>query len=461
MAMTPDAIGAGTIKRLAKLRTGGAPTLSIYLWIVAGLLIALVGCSSFSGGNVAAAEAAAPLTATGVRIGDHPAYVRAVVDFANGTFIGRQVQATDPEPFDGTAGVRLSYPKVVTRASARTADGITVRVVEGAGRLSIDLHSAAGEFKYLSYAVVAGDRLAIDLWKSFSPSKAAEVRRGKGGCLTLGSVRVHPGAVSATGTSANLFENRSLVVVRAAFGGVLAQRSVSTSGHWSVKVRYTAPQGQGGTVEAVAFSPKDGALACLVQQGVALPASNARANLRVVYRAHADVDGNGKPDLVTLRRTSSSGGRLQVVLSSGRLLSVNTPTDAVWLPGLVATGNVDGRPGDELLVDVTHVTTAETIYIYTYWHGRLRLAGRSSAYGYDYGTLSGLTCSVQGSKHFITEHDFSLQPPSVSGHWTRQDTRYVWQGPSLKLSATHPAYSIQGNPSPALVGVQCGHAPAQ
>ena len=29
--MTPDAIGAGTIKRLAELRTGGAPTLSVYL----------------------------------------------------------------------------------------------------------------------------------------------------------------------------------------------------------------------------------------------------------------------------------------------------------------------------------------------------------------------------------------------------------------------------------------------
>ena len=29
--MTPDAIGAGTIKRLAELRTGGGPTLSVHL----------------------------------------------------------------------------------------------------------------------------------------------------------------------------------------------------------------------------------------------------------------------------------------------------------------------------------------------------------------------------------------------------------------------------------------------
>lgn len=31
MAMTADAIGAGTINRLAELRTGGGPTLSVYL----------------------------------------------------------------------------------------------------------------------------------------------------------------------------------------------------------------------------------------------------------------------------------------------------------------------------------------------------------------------------------------------------------------------------------------------
>jgi hypothetical protein len=424
--------------------------------IVVALLVAFGGWSSSSGGDVVAA---APLTASGVRIGDHPAYVRAVVDFANGTFTGGQVRATDPKPFDGTASVRVSHPSVLTRASARTADGITVRVVQGVGRLSIDIQASAGEFKYLSYAVVAGDRLAIDLWKSFSPSRAAFVLSGQGGCLTLGSVHVQPGAVSVSGTSSGLFENRFLVVVRAAVGSVLVQHAVITAGDWSVKDRYAAPQGQDGTVEAVAFSPKDGALSCLVQEGVGLPASNSRATLRVVYRAHANVDGDGRPDLVTLRRTSASAGRLQVALASGRLLSVKTPTDAPWLPGLVATGNVDGRAGEELFVDVTHITTSEAIYVYTYWQGQLRLAGRLSAYGYDYGILSGITCSGDGSKQFVTERNFLLQPSLLAGHWTEQDTQYIWQGPTLKLYATHPARSIHGSPSPTLVGVQCGHTP--
>ncbi len=37
----------------------------------------------------------------------------------------------------------------------------------------------------------------------------------------------------------------------------------------------------------------------------------------------------------------------------------------------------------------------------------------------------------------------------------------VWskQVPALKLYASHPAHSIKGSPSPALVGVRCGHTP--
>ena len=185
--------------------------------------------------------------------------------------------------------------------------------------------------------------------------------------------------------------------------------------------------------------------------------SNKRSDVRVVYRAQADVDGQGRSGLLTLERISPSRGRLEVTLASGRRLSVNTPTNAVGLPGLVTLGNVDGRSGDELFVDVAHGGTSETINIYTYWRGRLRRAGGFSAYGYDYGILSGITCSARGSKHFITEHTFRLH--SLRRYWTRQDIQYLWRGPALRLSAKHPPHRIQGNPSPALVGVRCGRVP--
>ena len=184
------------------------------------------------------------------------------------------------------------------------------------------------------------------------------------------------------------------------------------------------------------------------------------ASLRLVYHAYADVDGDGRPDLITLRtaRTGPPYGRLEVALSSGRVLDVRTPSDASYLPDLVATGNVDGRPGEALFVDVEHITTDEVIDIYTYAGGRLRLGGTFAAYGEEYGIVFGITCSAHGGKHFVTQHEFELQSPSPH-HWTLRDTVYVWRGTALRLAARGQLKPIPGNPPAALVGVQCGHAP--
>ena len=160
---------------------------------------------------------------------------------------------------------------------------------------------------------------------------------------------------------------------------------------------------------------------------------------------------------MTLRRIGASKGQLTVALADGGRLSVITPSDAVWLPGLVATGNVDGRPGEELFVDVTHVTTAESISIYTDWRGSLVRAGTLPAYGNDYGVLYGITCGAQGNRHLVTDHSFYIR--FGTHQWMGQDTVYVWQGPALKLFAREPARRLRGAPSPTLIGVQCGHVP--
>jgi hypothetical protein len=78
-------------------------------------------------------------------------------------------------------------------------------------------------------------------------------------------------------------------------------------------------------------------------------------------------------------------------------------------------GNVDGRPGEELFVDVAHVTTPERISIYTFWHGGLVNAGTLPAYGDDYGVLYGVTCSVQGTRRFITDHTSTSSSEPISG----------------------------------------------
>ncbi len=413
-----------------------------------------------TGGMATAATATSTtVQATAIHIGNYPAYVRTVVDFTGKTVGGNpEMLAPDAHPFDGRA--RLQYvigPGVRATAAPRSGYGLSVSIVKNPRGLAIDLRSAPRHFKYLSYAWGTGYRMVIKLWKSAPPTRAAEIRRGAGGCLALRSVSVDgQGILKAAGSERGIFEHQFRAVVRASDGRVAAQRTVHAgNGRWSVTLLVSSQRRQAGTFESAAISPADGALVCLIQQRVTL-AYTGPAPLRLVYRAHADVDGDGKPDLITLHRISPGHGLINARLASGPLLSINTSSIAVSLPALSAVGNVDGRPGEELFVDVEHISTNEFIGVYTYWKGQLRHAVTLSGYSAHPGLWAGMTCSAHASRHFISVHQFVRQP---GRYWTRQDTAYVWNGPSLKLYAKHPARRIPGLPSPSLVGLHCGHSP--
>jgi hypothetical protein len=425
-------------------------------WAASGLFAVTVAGS--------AATASTTVTATAVRIGDHPAYVRAVIDFT-GTTVGAnpEVFATDTRPLDGAATLQYVIPPGVrTTAAPRSSHGLTASVVKNARGLRIDLRAARLRFKYLSWAWVTRHHLAIDVWKSAPPSPAAEIRRGRGGCLALDSVSLPrtDGLLDAGGHEHGVFEHQFRVAVRAADGRVLAQRTVhATKGRWRARLVVSSQRLQPGTFEAVALSPADGALVCLVQQRITLPFTGP-APLRLRHRAHADVNGDGRADLITLQKTHKGHGLIEVTLASGRRISVKTSTVAAALPALVAVGNVDGRRGDELFVDVEHISTNEFIGVYTYWKGRLRFARTLPGYSAHPGLWAGMTCSARGSKHFVTVHQFVLGPASQPRYWMRQDTGFVWQGPALKLYASHAVKRLAGLPPPSLVGLHCGHEPA-
>jgi hypothetical protein len=213
-------------------------------------------------------------TAVAVRFGDHPAYVRATVEFTGGTIAMGNVNATDPNPFDGSASVRVSRGGIGTHLTAAHGLGITLRMSARTGTLQITLAAARHRFKYLSYAIVSGSRLEVDLWKSTPPSKAAEIRRGPSGCLALDATSVTAGLVTASGRARGIFENQFPLVLRGSDATVIAQRTVHVSGgRWSGQLTYKSTRAQAGTLEAVEPSAKDGALICIVQIRVTLPAS--------------------------------------------------------------------------------------------------------------------------------------------------------------------------------------------
>jgi hypothetical protein len=215
--------------------------------------------------------AAARLTATGIRVGDHPGFVRVVVDFTGGTVLTGEVVATDPNPFgDGVVRLPLSHRRVRTTAAPVNALGVSASIRQRRGRIVIRLAGAPRRFKYVGYHAQSNpQRLVIDMIKSAPPVPAAEVLTGAGGCLTLRNFAVTNRRVRASGRERDLFEHSLVVRLRRADGRIHAQRpETAPNRRWSTSFRYPRTRRRAGTLEAVALSAKDGTLDCLVQARV-------------------------------------------------------------------------------------------------------------------------------------------------------------------------------------------------
>jgi hypothetical protein len=215
-----------------------------------------------------AAPEAAPLTATGIRIGDHPGRVRVVVDFAGGRVNPGEVVASDPSPFrDGVVRLPLSHRRVRTLAAPAQAHGVAARVSQGSDRIVIRLEGAPRRFKYAGYSALhSPERLAIDLYESAPPPAAAEIRRAPDGCLSLRRFDIGRRSVIASGRERNLFEHSLVVRLRRAGGRVHEERAATAANRrWRTRFRYPRTRRRTGTLEAVALSAKDGTLDCLTQ----------------------------------------------------------------------------------------------------------------------------------------------------------------------------------------------------
>ena len=180
-----------------------------------------------------------------------------------------------------------------------------------------------------------------------------------------------------------------------------------------------------------------------------------------VYRARADIDGDGRLDRVFLSRHPAMTGHLAVTLATGRRLALKMQSDAPFVPGLATIGNVNGRRGDELFIDLHHLTTAEIIGVFTYTRGHLRLAGKVFAYGNDFTIHYGVNCATHGTKQVMIDHEFQLHVIGTHWRWTRKDVFFVWHGSALRRTGATGPRHITGHPPKAQVGVHCGQAPAR
>ena len=230
-------------------------------------MLALVGVCALP------AAASAALKATQIRIGNHPAFVRVVVDFTGGTLHANDVESPDPQPFDGRARVRVTAAGITSDAAPVTGERMTARIVERSGFIILRLTSGKHRFKYLEHGVQhSPERLVVDLWKARPPTNAAEFPTApQGGCLSIDNLTETAGRINASGTETDLFEHMFQADVRNRKGRVVGIRPVTaTGGHWHRTVRYDVGGSQQGTFEVVDLSEQDGSLSCIAQVRVAL-----------------------------------------------------------------------------------------------------------------------------------------------------------------------------------------------
>lgn len=223
------------------------------------------------------APGAAALTATDIRIGMHPAFVRVVVEFSGGILRDNETLALDPNPFGGRSTIEMTKPGIDTDAAPESAHGVEALITQHLNRIVLRLHSDRRHFKYLAYEERRSPtRLVVDLWKAKPPSEDAEFptapnRAPLRGCLKIETFSVDPGSATAEGKERRLFEHSFVLALRNRRGERVRMVPVTASGgNWNETFSYSVGVRQPGTLEAVSFSAKDGAVDCIAQVRVTL-----------------------------------------------------------------------------------------------------------------------------------------------------------------------------------------------
>lgn len=178
------------------------------------------------------------------------------------------------------------------------------------------------------------------------------------------------------------------------------------------------------------LTAKGACVSALVVGGLThLPASAAAETIRT------DLDGDGVGETVavgTLRDASGivSGITVAATLSaSGVQVARSWPAFGVEGPLVRRVGNVDGRPGAELVLRTLHLSNEEQVRFYTLVGATLtRTRSLLTDYSLSDYYASGFRCtSVRGRPGVLAFHFARLTP----GRWRRYVRTFVWYSGAL------------------------------
>lgn len=170
-----------------------------------------------------------------------------------------------------------------------------------------------------------------------------------------------------------------------------------------------------------------------------------------------DVDGDGVSDTVTLTRPDETAGAWQLVVQASTTGWTDVlPAGDTWFatsPDLISTTDVDGRPGAELFVDIAHISTFDSIGIYTYRGGHVVRAATLWAFGGDHDYKFGLVCRQRSGEHLVVAYAYSWRKPR---RWSWSAQNYRWRDGRLERTGK-PGRGVlhASRPPRSRTGVAC------
>ncbi len=186
---------------------------------------------------------------------------------------------------------------------------------------------------------------------------------------------------------------------------------------------------------------------------LATPSRYLPARSGCVTVVRADVNGDGRPDLILVysrlsRRYPSgyAGGIppslrrefvaeaafLKIVLANGR--SVSTRLSQTRAAAIESVAHINDDPGSETVLAVGKTSSGAAAVAYGYHDGRLVPAGVTLNYGGDSAAGGGFNC-LSGNPPRLVERTYELIGPTINGWWQETNITYTWHGPRLVQTA--------------------------
>jgi hypothetical protein len=199
----------------------------------------------------------------------------------------------------------------------------------------------------------------------------------------------------------------------------------------------------------------------------------ARSGCITVRRA--DVDGDGRPDLIIVYSTLShrrapsfdaepasqrhdfgaKAAFLEVVFAGGTTVTTQIRATALaHVAAIDAVAHVNDDPGDEIFLEVQRISSGATGLAYGYHAGRLVAAGVDLSYGGDSASASGFDCEA-GRPPRVIQHAYRLIGPTIYAWWKETETVLAWRGPRL-VGVNSRSFKEHGAPKGTDLGIGRG-----